>query len=41
MLWGMELSWTEEEIVRRYEPILKKYEVYFDEEICALIENCH
>lgn len=41
MLWGMELSWAEEEIIRRYQPILKKYNVYFDEEICDLIENCH
>ena len=40
MLWGMELSWTEEEIVRKYQPTLKKYGVYFDEEICSLIENC-
>ena len=40
MLWGMELSWVEEEIVRKYKPILKKYGVYFDEEICDLIENC-
>ncbi len=40
MLWAMELSWAEEEIVRRYQPILQKYSVYFDEEICSLIENC-
>lgn len=40
MLWGMELSWAEEEIIRRYQPTLKKYGVYFDEEICSLIENC-
>ena len=40
MLWGMELSWVEEEIIRRYQPTLKKYGVYFDEEICSLIENC-
>ncbi|MEM8720680.1 MAG: hypothetical protein AAGE84_15515 [Cyanobacteria bacterium P01_G01_bin.39] len=40
MLWGMELSWTEEEIVRKYQPTLKKYGIYFDEEICSLIENC-
>lgn len=41
MLWGMELSWAEEEIIRKYKPILKRYGVYFDEEICDLIENCH
>ena len=40
MLWGMELSWTEENIIRRYQPTFKKYGVYFDEEICSLIENC-
>ncbi len=40
MLWGMELSWSEEEILRKYQPTLKKYGVYFDEEICDLIENC-
>lgn len=40
MLWGMELSFAEEEIIRKYEPILRKYGVYFDEEICDLIENC-
>ena len=40
MLWGMELSWSEEEIVRKYQPTLKKYGVYFDDEICSLIENC-
>lgn len=36
----MELSWTKEEIVRKYKPIFQKYGVYFDEEICDLIENC-
>lgn len=36
----MELSGTEEEIVRKYQPTLKKYGIYFDEEICSLIENC-
>jgi hypothetical protein len=41
MLWGMELSFTEEEILRKYFPILKKYGVYFDAEICDLIENCN
>jgi hypothetical protein len=40
MLWGMELSWSEEEILRKYQPTLEKYGVYFDEEICNLIENC-
>ena len=40
MLWGMELSWAEEEIVRKYQPTFKKYGVYFDDEICSLIENC-
>lgn len=40
MLWGMELSSAEEEIVRKYQPTLKKYGVNFDEEICSLIENC-
>ena len=30
----------EEEIVRKYQPTLKKYGVYFDDEICSLIENC-
>lgn len=40
MLWGMELSWAKEEIVRKYKPILEKYDVYFDEEICSLIEDC-
>lgn len=41
MLWGMELSLAEEEIVRKYKPILQKYGVYFDEEICNLIESCN
>jgi hypothetical protein len=41
MLWGMELSWTEAEIIRKYKPIFQKYGVYFDEEICDLIENCN
>ncbi|NJL51662.1 MAG: hypothetical protein HC930_04590 [Hydrococcus sp. SU_1_0] len=41
MLWGMELSWTEEEILRKYFPVLKKYGVCFDAEICNLIENCN
>ncbi|MEY4518608.1 MAG: hypothetical protein RLZZ499_1207 [Cyanobacteriota bacterium] len=41
MLWGMELSYTEEEILRKYFPVLKKYGVYFDAEICDLIENCN
>jgi hypothetical protein len=41
MLWGMELSYTEEEILRKYFPVLKKYGVYFDAEICNLIENCN
>lgn len=41
MLWGMELSFIEEEILRKYFPILKKYGVYFDAEICNLIENCN
>jgi hypothetical protein len=41
MLWDMELSWTEEEIIRKYEPVLSKYGVYFDQEICDLIENCN
>ena len=41
MLWGMELSWAEEEIIRKYKPTLTKYGVYFDAEICSLIENCH
>ena len=40
MFWGMELSWAEEEILRKYQPTLEKYGVYFDEEICSLIENC-
>jgi hypothetical protein len=40
MLWGMELSWSEEEILRKYQPTLEKYDVYFDEELCDLIENC-
>ena len=40
MLLGMELSWAEEEILRKYQPTLKKYGVYFDEELCSLIENC-
>ena len=40
MLWGMELTWTEEEIVRKYQLTFQKYGVYFDEEICSLIENC-
>ncbi len=40
MLWGMKLSWAEEEIIRKYQPILKKYGIYFDEEICSLIEYC-
>ncbi len=40
MLWGMELSRSEEEIVRKYQPTLKKYGVYFDDDICSLIENC-
>ena len=40
MFLGMELSWSEEEILRKYLPTLKKYGVYFDEEICSLIENC-
>lgn len=40
MLWGMDLSQAEAEILRRYQPILQKYGVYFDEEICSLIENC-
>ena len=40
MLWGMELSRSQEEIVRKYQPSLKKYGVYFDDEICSLIENC-
>lgn len=41
MLWDIELSWTEEEIIRKYEPIFSKYGIYFDEEICDLIENCN
>jgi hypothetical protein len=41
MLWGMELSFEEEEILRKYFPVLKKYGVYFDAEICNLIENCN
>ena len=41
MLWGMEISFTEEEILRKYFPVLKKYGVYYDAEICDLIENCN
>lgn len=41
MFWGMELTFAEEVILRKYFPILKKYGVYFDEEICDLIENCN
>ncbi|MDJ0567709.1 MAG: hypothetical protein QNJ53_01570 [Pleurocapsa sp. MO_192.B19] len=41
MLWGMELSFVEEEILRKYLPILRRYEVCFNEETCDLIENCH
>jgi hypothetical protein len=41
MLWGMELSFAEEEILRKYFPVLKKYGVYLDAEICDLIENCN
>ncbi len=41
MFWGMELTFAEEAILCKYFPILKKYGVYFDEEICDLIENCN
>lgn len=41
MFRGMELSFEEEEILRKYFPVLKKYGVYFDAEICNLIENCN
>jgi hypothetical protein len=41
MFWGMELSFVEVEIIHKYLPTLQKYGVYFDEEICDLIENCH
>lgn len=41
MLWGMELSFEQEDIVRKYFPVLKKYGVYLDAEICDLIENCN
>ncbi|WP_319419896.1 hypothetical protein [Pleurocapsa sp. FMAR1] len=41
MFWGMELTFAESEILRKYFPILKKYGVYLDEEICDLIENCN
>ncbi len=41
MFWGMELSFAEEEILRKYFPTLKKYGVYLDQEICELIENCN
>jgi hypothetical protein len=37
----MELSFIEAEIIHKYLPTLKKYEIYFDEEICDLIENCN
>ena len=40
MLWGMELSFAEEAILRKYQPVLRKYGVFFDESICSLIENC-
>ncbi|MCC0176049.1 hypothetical protein I4641_03530 [Waterburya agarophytonicola K14] len=36
----MELSFAKEEIIRKYFPTLKRYGVYFDQEICDLIENC-